>query len=335
MLSARTQLTDREKRLLDDAEQYARDLRLADLTSEAMCELSRERGIDFATAVLYCLYGRHAHPDHQEEQPDANHQDRSQELQIAIVPGAFYKEHPQTGADGGRLRQAAAVMGLDCHLIQVESIGLLQSNSQIIIDWLLEHATRPTVLVSFCKGGADLKMALGHPLAAEAFANVGSWYSVCGILDGSPMVDWIYERPTMLLAARALFWFRRRNFQFVTQLRTGPTSPLHASFTTPDHLQVFHVVGFPLTTHLSNGRSRTWHRRLSRFGPSDGATLLLDVCRQPGRVLPLWGVDHYAAARVDWTALVRDIALRVASTPGESLGSKVAPLGRLAASTPK
>lgn len=328
-----TQLTDREQRLLKDAELYACDLRLADLTTEAMRELTVERGVDFATAVLYRVCTQEAPADQQKALPSADMQRRSRQLQIAIVPGAFYKEHPQTGADGRRLRQAATAMSFDCHPIQVESIGLLQPNAQIIIDWLLQHATRPTALVSFCKGGADLKLALGHPMAAEAFANVKAWYSVCGILDGSPMVDWIYQRPTTLLAARALFWLRGRDFQFVTQLRPAPASPLQPSFVPPDHLQIFHVVGFPLTAHLSNGRSRTWHRRLSRFGPSDGATLLLDVCRQPGHVLPVWGVDHYAAARVDWSALVQHIAFHAAPDP--SFGSHITPPNRFAASTPR
>lgn len=333
MLSTHSQLAASEQRLLDEAEEFATDMSLANLTSDAMHVLTRDHGIDFATAVLYFLCNRSDRSEHGLPSSKPLAKLPSQALQIAIVPGAFYVEHPHTGADGRRLRAAAMAAGVDCHTIPVESVGLLETNARTIIDWLLEHATRPTALVTFCKGGADLKAALRHPQAEQAFYNVRSWYSVCGILGGSPMVDWVYQRQATLFAARLLFLLRRRNFQFFSQLRSGPDGALGQSIDCPGHVQLFHVVGFPLTSHLSNSRSRKWHHRLSRFGPSDGATLLLDVCQQPGRVLPVWGVDHYAADRVDWTALVQEIVSRTTSTADELDSSSVSPPGRLTAST--
>jgi hypothetical protein len=179
MLRTRAQLAASEQRLLERAEEFARERSIADLTVDAMRNLTRDHGIDFATAVLYCLCSRAEQGDLRLATSNILDKQTSSGFQIAIVPGAFYLEHPQTGADGGRLRTAATAMGLDCRLIPVKSLGLLATNARIIVDWLLKHATRPTALVTFCKGGADLNAAFLHPQAEQAFAKVRSWHSVC------------------------------------------------------------------------------------------------------------------------------------------------------------
>jgi hypothetical protein len=211
---------------------------------------------------------------------------------VAIAPGAFYVEHPYTGADGQAVREAAHAVGCRTELIPAASIGTPTLNGQIICDWLRQRQDEKIILVSLSKGGADVKMALAEPRAAEAFENVVAWLNVAGIVDGSPMVTWGLARRLRRLFVRLLFRVRGRDFRFIEELRQDG-GPLDFELRTPEHVQTVHVAGFPLRRHLSNRLSRRWHRRLAPLGPNDSVTMLGDVCRLPGLVLPVWGTDHY------------------------------------------
>jgi hypothetical protein len=212
---------------------------------------------------------------------------------LVIAPGAFYREHPQTGADGSNLRRIATELGCRTHIIPTHSVGSALDNGQIINEWLRNSDGEKVILCSLSKGGADVKMALAQPESAAAFRNVSAWINVGGITNGSPMATWILDRPILSQIYRALFWLRGQNFRFVHNIARRPNSPLGFKLSVPPRLKVLHVLGFPLEHHLLTQPTHRWHRRLSRYGPNDGATILLDSCHLPGLVLPVWGADHY------------------------------------------
>jgi len=148
---------------------------------------------------------------------------------------------------------------------------------------------------------------LQHSQASEAFEGVVAWLNIGGVTSGSPIVTWALSRRIPSLIARVLFWWRRRNFQFLLDLDRRAGKPLDFPLRAPEHLKMIHVVGFPLKRHLSTKRSRLWHRRLSEYGPNDAATVLIDSCKLPGIVIPVWGADHYSVDRVDWVGLTRSL----------------------------
>jgi len=67
-------------------------------------------------------------------------------------------------------------------------------NARQIIDWLAGRppTDSPILLVSLSKGGSDVKRALEFPDAARAFANVAVWFNLSGILNGTPLVTWLF-----------------------------------------------------------------------------------------------------------------------------------------------
>jgi hypothetical protein len=225
----------------------------------------------------------------------------------AIAPGAFYKEFPHTGADGRLLGEAAKTLGCHVEVIPTASTGSLSDNAETILKWLSAHQDRPTILASVSKGGSDIKAALSRPGAAEAFRSVVAWISVGGILDGSPMVNWLLAKPLRLAIHRLLFWLRGYNFEVISDLLHGPGAPLSAPLVLPPQVHTIHVIGFPLTEHMTRRLTRLFRHRIAAAGPSDAAILLSDVCRWPGVVYPVWGADHYM--RPSWE--LRSLAVAI------------------------
>lgn len=297
-----------ERELLDRVARWEGPPGLDALTPELVRELSAREGCDFATALL-----------HQRIVASQRHGPFLAELRgiglqpaglnacshaggpplVAIVPGAFYRENPRTGADGRVVRQAAERLGLPVATVPVSSTGTLAENARSLAEWLLGPRDQPLILVSVSKGGSDVKTALARPDAAQVFARVKGWLNLCGILDGTPMADWLLSPALLARANRFVYRIRGRSLYFLDDLRRFPGCALDFPLTPPAHLRTVHVVGFPLRSHLRNGLVRRCHARLQSFGPNDGSILLADAPRWPGQLCPVWGADHYLRPRAD------------------------------------
>ncbi|HEV7783732.1 MAG TPA: hypothetical protein VGQ28_00260 [Thermoanaerobaculia bacterium] len=227
---------------------------------------------------------------------------------LAVVPGAFYRENPRSGADGHVLREQAEALGCPTDLVPLASAGSVKENARILCDWLARQPARPVILASLSKGGADVKMALTRPDAERAFGNVTAWISLCGILDGTPMAEWLLspKNPGAVLS-RLYYRLRGRSTSFLPDLRHGPGQTLDFELRLPAHVRLISVVGFPLREHLDRGIARRCHRRLTPLGPNDGGLVLADVCALPGLVYPIWGADHYLQPKSGVNELVAAI----------------------------
>jgi hypothetical protein len=315
-------LTEYDERLLRDAADCPDHPSWKDLSAEVLREVAARKGADFATALLYDRLIRS--PEH------GWFYERVQSLPgsceapfggtLAIVPGACYREYPQTGADGRRLREVAAEWGWKVETISIASLGALSTNARMVSQWLAERPLEPIVLVSLSKGGADVKTALAAPEQAEAFRNVVVWINLSGILHGTPVVSWFKRTVWRRALIRFLCWRHGFEYSVFEDLDRSDYGPLAPPLAAPPWLRVVHIVGFPLLRHLKSKRARRGYRRIGELGPSDGGGIVLgDLARLPGVIYPVWGVDHYLDPDWDVRPLVRRI-LSVAvdaSTPWE------------------
>ena len=231
---------------------------------------------------------------------------------IAIAPAALYREYRRSGADGKRLRDAAAAAGLRSEMIPLEPTGSLEQNARILLQWLRQSAHANIVLASLSKGGADVKKALA--LDPDAFRNVSVWLSVGGLLDGTPLARWLLSNERFPLAFRSVNRIRGVSFRFLEDLDRRPGGPLDFPLAVPAHLRVLHILGFPLPEHATNWLSRRFYLKLAPLGPNDGFMLLDDLAHWPGLVYPLWGADHYFRTREDPGPLMERI-LSMAVSP--------------------
>ena len=276
------------------------------------------QGIDFATAVLYNRVAREpANAAFLQAALARKDGDGGRPTFVGVVPGAFYREHRNTGADGARVLSIARGLGCEAELVPVKSFGMLEENSAAILDWLEAHGGREITLVSLSKGGADIKCALGSPRAAVAFSDVKQWVNFSGLVQGTPLVEWLRERPPRWWGARLILWWQGHGIRALGQLRHGAGSPLEPWPALPAHLRVVHVFGVPLRRHLRHPWAVRGYERLAPLGPNDGGGILLaDLASLPGIVCPVWGADHYLDPAWDVLPLLRGIVSAAISIQG-------------------
>ena len=253
--------------------------------------------MDFATTLLYDRVKRS--PQHSafigqiDQWQSSNHRITTGNLTVALVPAAFYKENPDSGADGRLIREEAIRLGLRCELIPLASTGTLAENSQTILDWLAQHRGGKIILISLCKGGADVKFALGSTKGQEHFGDVLAWVNICGTLNGSPVAELLLATKPRFFLAWLYCKCRGLNLTFFREIVPASQGPLSAALELPASMRLINLVGFPLRRHLTNRFMRQCHRFVSRQGPTDGGVLLADACHLPGVIYPVWGADHY------------------------------------------
>jgi len=266
--------------------------------------------IDAATAALYQQIRKSPHHRPFIEQVEAGAARRldGEPPRIVVMPGAFHREHPHTGADGRRIFELAAKLSWPAELAPVPSLAPMAENAKALVHFLSRRPGRPTILVSLSKGGADVRAAMERPDAGEALRDVRAWVNLSGMVTGTPLVAWLRDRPLRCLGVRLLLRLRQQRFADVEELHCGEGSALARPFTVPTHVRAIHVVAFPRVRHLSNDWARRGHARLAPLGPNDGGGILLnDVLGWPGHVYPVWGADHYLRPKFDVHPLLLSI----------------------------
>ncbi len=231
---------------------------------------------------------------------------------IGVVPGAFYREHRESGADGARIFDIARRLGCEAERIPVAGFGRLDENAATIAEWLAVHRGRRVALISLSKGGADVKRALA--LYPYAFSNVTAWVSLSGIVSGTPLIAWLRNHPLRWWAVRLLLWWRGHSGKALEDLRYDAGAAWPA---VPPTLRIVHVVGFPLERDLAHPWAPRAYERLAPLGPNDGGGILLADCEKlPGTVCPILGADHYLSPSWDVIPLLTGIiAAAVADCP--------------------
>jgi hypothetical protein len=162
---------------------------------------------------------------------------------------------------------------------------------------------QPTLLISLSKGAADLKHALQED--PDCLCNVPLWVSIGGIFHGTPIVNSVEGFLPLRWINRLVFRLRKRDYRFFSQLATGPSGSLENELRLPSGVELIHAVAFPLRRHATSPYARLWHGRFARNGPNDSVLMLEQLLRLPGKILPIWGADHYYSTRWDFRGLVR------------------------------
>lgn len=302
---------------ITEAEVQLRKRAAAWIGSEDFREVTAE-GLDFATAVLY--EGLMRKPENLRFCESVGGQTAKGEIRadlIGVVPGAFYRTHRNTGADGARVLSIARQLGCEAELIPVGSFGRLEDNAAVILKWIESHPGRQIALISLSKGSADVKCALS--LSPAALANVTSWVSFSGMVQGTPLVEWLRGRGLRWWAVRFMLWWGGHDGAALEQLRHGRQTPLASWPAWPAHLRAVHVYGFPLRQHLRHRWAARGYGRLAPLGPNDGGGILLeDLLGLPGIICPIWGADHYLDPPWGAAELLQSIVARALSLPRQA-----------------
>lgn len=273
------------------------EIRLFDeINAASLARIAKRMGCDFATALLYDRIRRSEEHGPFIRQVQGSRPDLAgcRSLRVIVVPGAFHKEYPHTGADGARLIAPLRKNGFDVSIMPIPSFAPLKQGATHVSEWVAANVASPAVLMSLSKGGAEVKLAFATERTRTWSRHLIGWIDLSGILEGTALVNWLERRHWRWWAIRAGLWARGQSIQTLKELERVEQSTLSNATFIPQGLTAIHVVGFPLVEHLSNRWARRGHRRLAPLGPNDGGGILLaDAISRPGLFYPAWGADHY------------------------------------------
>ena len=264
------------------------------LSVEKLRRLTEERNIDFATAVLYqALRSSPRHGPFIAQVDGLMVNPTATSVEVVIVPGAFYREAPESGADGHLIRGTAESLGFTTVLVPLLSFGRIHANANLLADWLRRDNGRDRILVTHSKSALEVRAVLARPDAPELLRRVVAWVDLAGLFHGTPLVSWQRSRPIRWPLTRLLMWWKGYAVAALDDVNRTACPPWPEALARACHLKVVHVVGLPLRRHLALPLTRRCHRRMGPLGPNDGASLLGDALNLPGLVYPVWGADHY------------------------------------------
>jgi len=312
-------IADDERELLQEASAWTGAPAHVELTQSQLAQIAAEKGLNFATALLYQrLRASRRHGPFIERIEALMNRPRNEaermEVLVAVAPGAFYREMPGSGADGRLLRRRVAAYGCRTAVIPTNGVGTAQENGRIIRDWVREHSGEKILLASLSKGGGDVKAALALPDAAEAFRPVVGWLNLSGITQGSPLINALRKSRWASLFYKTLCWWKKIDFAMTRQLEWGPGTALDFPLVLPPQVRLINVVGFPLERHMTSRILLRWRARIADKGPNDGLILLADACALPGLIYPVWGADHNLRPAWDIRRLAGALAVYLAET---------------------
>jgi len=228
----------------------------------------------------------------------------SRNVVLAVVPGLFYRDAGPFPSDGRQIREAAGAMGLRNTLIQVDPSGSLEKNGQAICSYVNGEKTSAVILFSIGKGSADVKKAIQLCGTDRYFSKVHAWYSVSGILRGSPVVSGIEDSCFYRNESRLYFCWNGYNKEGFSSLRQNSGEE---PFSLPAGLFAVSMVPLPLFRQVSE-RARPYYEYMIQFGPNDGMTLLADAVIPGSTVFALWGKDHYSGMMMEKERMMAALA---------------------------
>ncbi len=283
-----------EARLFHEVGQFRPELALEQLDEPTLRQVVEERGVDFATALLYDRFRRSSRHgpfiDALEALPPGPDGGLPRlPWTVLVVPAAGYREMPAYDGDGLLCRSIAQEFGMTARLVPTLSTGPVAANALIVREALAAEPERSVVLVTLSKGSAETRVALAEPGPWQD--RLHAWVQVGGVPRGTWLIDRIQQRWWRRLALALLIRLRgldSRLLEGFSRDAPGIAGPAQA----PPGVLAISLIGFVLSSHVS-GRIAARHAELGSLGPNDGFTLILDSVLEPGFVYPVWGADHY------------------------------------------
>jgi hypothetical protein len=262
--------------------------------------------VDAATALLArCLYQvpqiRHSQDmflrqlsryQNGLEQPVPQQYQKREDYVFLVVPGWGYEDSSaETGADLAKPREIVRALGFDSHLVRLDNLGAVETNAEILRTALAEHLAsgRKVIMVSASSGGPTVALALEDPTLANHRALVG-WLNICGVLQGSPVIDTFTPWPKSLLL-RTIALFEGMNLDDLLSFSEAASRERFARFVAPPQLTIVNYIGIPFSGHAGIF-DKGFYGILAKQGPNDGLTLIPDALA-PGYTIMAIGSDHF------------------------------------------
>ena len=215
---------------------------------------------------------------------------------VLFVPGWDYVEHGHlTGADLGAPRKLVTELGIENHLIEISPHGSVEENaayiSQVLIDF--SQTGKNIIIAGPSSAGPAIHLSLGEQHKKDHTKNVTAWVNLGGILQGTYLIEYLYEWPRSWLLT-VYMWIRGWEDQELLSMAVEPSRQRFDRLSISEDILVVNYLGFPLSGQLSQ-YSKNKYPLLAPDGPNDGLTLLADAIAPDSRTIIAIGSDHFLA----------------------------------------
>jgi hypothetical protein len=213
---------------------------------------------------------------------------------VLFVPGWDYAENGAiTGADFARPRVLATQFGLENYLVELPPTGSVEQNAAFLANEIVKRGAsgKKLIVVGASSAGPAIHLTLGRLLNAGQRQLVKAWLNLGGILQGSPLVDYLLARPWLMTP---VIWFTGWDEKAIQSMATVPSQQRFADLRVDTKLLVVNYLGIPLSGQLSR-HSEDKYPILSAQGPNDGLTLLTDAIAPNSLTIVALGSDHFFA----------------------------------------
>lgn len=200
-----------------------------------------------------------------------------------------------TGADFARPRKLATALGLESYLVPLPATGSVEANSAVVAQEISRHAAsgKKILVAGASSAGPAIHLALGELVPKKDLGSVKAWLNLGGILQGSPLVDYLEARPQVWLLD-VVAWAKGWETHAISTMGTGPSRKRFQRLRIDADILVVNYLGIPLSGQVSR-HAADKYPRLSADGPNDGLTLLPDAIAPQSLTVVALGSDHFFA----------------------------------------
>lgn len=293
----------RENRELDAriSELYARHANALP-SRESLKQISQQFSVDFASLFLVdrllfheCNRKLNLSFSHFLNQ-DAPISARLSDYIVLFVPGWDYAENGAlTGADFAKPRGLATQFGLENYLVELPPTGSVSENTDALVAEIARHSRsgKKILLAGASSAGPAIHLALGERLGAKERSTIKAWLNLGGILQGSPLIDYLQATPQRWLF-NLVVWYKAWNKEAILSMSTSPSRERFSRLQIDPEILIINYLGVPLSGQLSK-YSGDKYPLLRSEGPNDGLTLLTDVIAPHSLTVIALGSDHFFA----------------------------------------
>lgn len=215
---------------------------------------------------------------------------------VLFVPGWDYAENGHlTGADFTAPRKLATAFGFENYLVALPPTGSVEESAAVLAADITRHhrAGKKILLAGASSAGPVIHLTLGEVIDKEPLGSVKAWLNLGGILQGSPLIDYLEENPQRWLF-NFIVWFKDWEEEAILSMSTIPSRKRFSRLNIETDILVVNYLGIPLSGQLSQ-YSRDKYPLLKAEGPNDGLTLLTDAIAPNSLTVVALGSDHFFA----------------------------------------
>jgi hypothetical protein len=270
-------------------------------TRDDLAAISRETSIDFGALFLVqrlmadrCNRWINAEFQQELEKPTAV-RDASR-YTVLFAPGWDYVALGKiTGADFALARALAAQHGFGVEFAAFQPNGSIEGNARIFAADVarLARSGRRIIVSSASTAGPSVQVALAELVPASDRAAIAGWLNIGGLLQGSPIVEYLLEWPQRAIFEVGVQW-KGWERDAIIELGTTRGRQRFARLRLDPALRIVNYVSVPLSGHVGP-HARSNYPVLAREGPNDGLTLLADAIVPGSLTIVALGSDHFIA----------------------------------------